>query len=158
MRKKELFREESLKKRASVDRLNDILAVENPKAWMVLCGLAILLIGACIWSTFGQFESKVTAAVVSDGNKVSAYVLEDSADKLSKGMVVDVEGTECKIVSIEENPVQAEEVLDEYGQHVAELKDNDWVCKVNLEGKLDAGAFPGSIVIERVSPISFVVN
>lgn len=46
---KKLYRKESIEKISSPDELNDYLKVANPRVWLVLAALGIILIGGVVW-------------------------------------------------------------------------------------------------------------
>ena len=65
--KNTIFREKSLDKVSSPEALNDYIRVTTPSVWIVLIGLAVLLVGMLAWSIFGRIpvheKTNETAAV-----------------------------------------------------------------------------------------------
>ncbi len=53
MEKNSLFREKSMEKVASPERLDDYIKVVSPGVWLVAVGIVILLIGVFAWAVFG---------------------------------------------------------------------------------------------------------
>ncbi|MCR4893083.1 MAG: hypothetical protein K5989_13000 [Lachnospiraceae bacterium] len=53
MDNKSIFREKSLGRVSSPEKLNDYIKVTTPSVWLVLLAIMVLLIGAFIWSIYG---------------------------------------------------------------------------------------------------------
>ena len=127
----EIFRKKSLNRIKSPEDLNDYVRVANPGVWMVLAAVVILLVGVCIWGTFGRIETKVPAHLVAENGAVVCTV--ENADKIEAGMTVEVNDTEGKVVNADNG-------------------------KVAVEISLPDGTYEGSIITESIKPISFVFN
>lgn len=127
----EIFRKKSLNRIKSPEDLNDYVRVANPGVWMVLAAVVILLVGVCIWGTFGRIETKVPAHLVAENGAVVCTV--ENADKIEAGMTVEVNDTEGKVVNADNG-------------------------KVAVKISLPDGTYEGSIITESIKPISFVFN
>lgn len=57
---KKLFREESLERLSSPERLDQLMNVVNPRAWIPLAGLTSLVTIAAVWSVVGRLPLTVT--------------------------------------------------------------------------------------------------
>ena len=55
-----LFRKEALERLSSPERLDQLLKVVNPRAWLPLATMGSLLVAAAIWSVFGRLPLLVT--------------------------------------------------------------------------------------------------
>lgn len=135
-----IFRKKSLDKINSPESLNDYIRVSNPGVWLILGAVIALLIGVVVWGIFGSVDSAVNAyAVVSDGEAV-CYVSKDDIACVEKGTIVILDGKEsnvCKIGSFNEEKNSYE---------------------VYAETKAADGSYSAELVIERVRPVSFVLN
>ena len=88
MFKKSLFRERALMRNAQPEPLDDLLRVTAPHEWMLLAGLACLLLVAVAWGVFGSVERTLSSdgALVRPGERytlvsvVSGTVSEVTAD------------------------------------------------------------------------------
>lgn len=56
----ELFRKESLERLSSPERLDQLMQVINPKAWVPLTAMGSLVVVAGLWSVFGRIPLTVT--------------------------------------------------------------------------------------------------
>ena len=64
MQKNLLFRKKAMDKIASPEQLNDYLRGTNISLWLVLGAVIVLLIGFCVWGTFGRVETQVKAVAI----------------------------------------------------------------------------------------------
>ncbi len=51
-----IFRKKSLDKVSSPEKLDDYIRVTTPSVWITLTAIVLLLVGAVVWSIFGEVE------------------------------------------------------------------------------------------------------
>ncbi len=56
MENNSIFRQKSLDKVSSPEKLDDYIRVTTPSVWIVLIAIVLLLAGAVVWSIFGEIE------------------------------------------------------------------------------------------------------
>ena len=56
-----LYREEAIRSRGKTERLDVLPQVTAPHEWVILAGLALVLLAAGAWSVFGSIERRLTA-------------------------------------------------------------------------------------------------
>ena len=49
-----IFRQKSLDKVSSPEKLDDYIRVTTPSVWITLTAIVLLLVGAVVWSIFGE--------------------------------------------------------------------------------------------------------
>ena len=49
-----IFRQKSIDKVSSPEKLDDYIRVTTPSVWITLAVIAILLVGVILWGTFGE--------------------------------------------------------------------------------------------------------
>ena len=135
---KDIFREKSINRISSPEELNAYLKVSNINVWLVLIAIVVMLAGFVVWSTVGVLETKTDALVQSDGENVTVYVSGSKAEMVKEGMYLDVNGAEYVLGQVS---------TDEYGRAVSTVFAN-----------LPAGKYQGEVIIERISPISFLLK
>ena len=54
MENKKIFREKSLERLSSPDKINDYIKTTTPGIWIVLIAVLLILAGAIVWSVFGR--------------------------------------------------------------------------------------------------------
>ena len=96
---KSLFREQAIASQGKTERLDVLLQVTAPHEWVILAGLALVLLGAGAWSVFGSIESRLTTecllvrpgdrrAVLAELSGTVADVLVDTGDTVRSGQSV----------------------------------------------------------------------
>ena len=136
--KSEIFRQESLERISSPDQLTDYLKVTSPSIWIVLLGTILLLGGIFIWSMTGNLETlSKGVAVVKDGT-AEVIVDGENSGKVDSDMTVRIESGEYDISIVS---------TDEFGRTVA-------YAPVPMAN----GTYDAQIVIEKIHPISFLLQ
>lgn len=128
---KEIFRKKSIEQIQSPDNLKEYIKVVNPGIWIVFIAVLLLLAGAFVWGTFGKIEDKVAVTVTVDDNKIFC----DYFEAAEKGMPAVINGINGKINSA---------VFPE--------------ITIILDEDIPDGIYTGYIVVDVISPISFVLN
>lgn len=157
---KQIFRKKSVERVSSPEQLSDYIRVSNPSVWMTLAALIVLLAGVCVWGVLGKLETKVSAAALSEGGSIVCYVKEADAVNVESGMTVRIGGNEFTVKSVSSSPVAVEQggKFSEYLLYVGGLQVGEWVYEVVLNGELADGVYAAEIVVDSVSPLSFVFN
>ena len=153
-----LFRKKSMERISSPEQLNDYIRVSTPSVWMLLATIIVLLVGVCVWGVFGHMDTKLPVAVVSEGEVVTAYVRSADAGKVFAGQTIYVDGAQGKVVSIGEEPLRVDDSFTEYMRHIGGLQEDEWVYAASLEISCRAGVHAAEIVVDSISPMSFVLN
>lgn len=129
---RQLFRKSSMDRISSPEQLNDYIRVTNPGVWLVLAAVIVLLMGACVWGTFGRLETKITVPVQVAGGE-ARLVLEDGQQADPDAPVV-IGGREFSL-----GP---------------EVGGGAYSVSVDLPD----GEYQAQVVTERTAPMSFVFN
>ena len=142
----------------SPEQLQDYVKVANPGLWMVISAIVILLAGVVAWGCFGKIDTTMSTAIVTDCGNAVMYIGESDVEKLEIGMTVRSEDKEYKITAIAETPIKVDGSLTDYAIHASGLTVGDWVYEVSIDGEHSDGVQKADIVIESISPISFILN
>ena len=154
----QLFRKKSLDKVSSPEQLNEYIRVSNPGIWMVLTAIVVLLIGVIAWGYVARLDTTLSAAIVPNEGKGIIYVRETDVEKLSEGMTVRTNDNKYVIEEISKEAVRLKGELSEYAMHASGLAEGEWAYKAYVSGKFDDGVHKAEIVLESISPISFILN
>ena len=154
----QLFRKKSVDKVSSPEHLNEYIRVANPGVWVVLAAIVILLAGVVVWGFIGHLDTTLTTAVVCENGEAVIYVTEADAEKIAVGMTVRVDDKEYTVSEISAEPSRVDGTMSEYAIHASGLTVGDWVYAVKVNGDFTDGVHKAEIVIERISPISFILN
>lgn len=166
--KQSLFRKNSLDGISTPDQLNDYIKVSNPRVWMVLAALFILLASVIIWGFAGSLPTTVRCdGVVLNGSAVCYVSLED-AEPLRAGQQVTAvnDSFECsgQISQISAVPLSAAEIDTELHSDYLfqKLISADYAVKVSLAldtcVPADGTLLEVRIVTDALRPIDFFIN
>ena len=98
---KELFRDKSIKRISSPDNLGEYLRVTTPAMWVVLTGVAIVLVGLFVWSYFVTIDSYAYGkGTVRDGVLTVTYENRQAAQNISDDMDVIIGGIRTPIDTV----------------------------------------------------------
>lgn len=158
--KSELFRKKALDQISSPEQLNDYIRVVNPSIWFMMVGVIIFLVGVCVWGIFGKLDTLLSVAAVNDNGRMVCYVKEADISSVNRDMDVEIGGNSYGIESIAARPLQVDDSFSEYLKHVGSLSEGEWVYEVVLDGSEgeQGSVLKADIIIERISPKTFVVN
>ena len=152
-----LFRQKSIDKVSSPESLNDYVKVASPSVWLILIGIIVLLVGVCIWGITGRLDTVVNAAVVSEDEGQILYISEEDINKINVGMDLQINDENCQILEIDGTPKQGK-LLSPIVLHALDIDEDEWAYEVKISKNFPKGEYETSIVIESVSPMSFVIN
>lgn len=153
-----LFRKKSLQKVSSPEQLNDYIRASNPGIWLLLSAIILLLVGAIIWGIFGKLDTLIPTGAVSKKGEIICYVKEKDLSRIQKNTVLRIQGKDYPVVKVERKPVSASSLPDSYILHAAKMSESEWAYPVICQGSLEDGVYPASLIVESVSPISFLTN
>lgn len=131
-----LFREKTIERISSPEKLTDYLRVTSPGIWAVLGAVIILLGGLFIWASIGTLETKADVKVMVVDHK--AVIVADGAATLAEGMPVQISTENCVIASTDS---------DDYGRIYG-------ITEVSLPD----GTYDGTAVVEQIRPIDFLLE
>ena len=154
----QLFRKKSVERVSSPEQLNDYIRVANPSVWMILAAIVILLAGVIVWGCIGHLDTTLSTAVVCENDTAVVYVKEADIEKIAVGMTVRVGDEEYAVSEISTEPIRVDDTMSEYAIHASGLTAGEWVYAVKLNGDIADGVHKAEIVIESISPISFILN
>ena len=93
--------EKSAKRLSSPEQLNDYLHVTNPRVWVLLIAVILLVGGLLLWSGFATVESYATGeATARSGELVVTFDDAAKAAKVHAGMEMEVGDQRVEILTI----------------------------------------------------------
>lgn len=153
-----LFREKNIDAIESPESLNDYLKVTSPSVWLILGGIVLFLIGVCIWGVFGHIDSTLSAAVIAQDGETVCLVPEEALAGVLKEPVVIIEGTEYELAPSALKPEVVSEDTDVYVILAGKLVPGQVVYRIPLNTALPEGIYNGTVVTEKLTPISLLMN
>lgn len=86
---------------SSPEQLNDYLKVTNPKTWVLLVAILLLVGGLLLWSVFTTIESYATGTALADGGELTVMFHDDEkADRVEPGMELEIGGAYVEILTV----------------------------------------------------------
>lgn len=156
--KQSIFRQKSLDRVNSPEQLSSYLKATSPSVWFVLIAIIILLLGVIVWGFMGKLETTVTTGAYVENGKVYCYVNEDYQGKVKEGHIIRIEEKEYIVESFG-FAGQVKEYSDKYVVHLIGLNEDDFVyAAVSTCKDLKDGPYKATLVLDSVSPLSFVFN
>lgn len=154
----QIFRNKSMAKVSSPEQLNDYVRVSNPSVWLILAAVVILLIGVCVWGVFGRLDSSIPTAGVCEGKSLVCYIKESDFSKIKDEVIIAVDGNEYTKADIAASPVKLPEDTDEWLMHLGGFSAGEWVYEITAQTELSDGIYEASVITDRISPVTFVLN
>jgi len=154
----QIFRKKSIDRVSSPEQLDSYIRVANPGVWLVLIAIAVLLVGVCVWGVLGHLDTTVDAVAVCENDSVVLYVGDADGKSVQIGMEVRIGADTASVTAISPLPINAGAELNDYVCHIGGFGAEDWVYAVQTDARLPDGVHSAQIIVESVSPMSFVVN
>ncbi|MGN0707936.1 MAG: hypothetical protein ACI4JC_08060 [Faecalibacterium sp.] len=154
--KQQIFRKKIIDQLSSPEQLTDYIRVSSPAMWVILSGIILLLLGACVWGVFGRLDTTLQTAAVSSSEELVILIREEDLEKLRPGMTVTVNGNEHAILETTARMMQV--APDSLEAHYGSFEDGQWVCLAVLDGIEPEGIYSASILIESIAPMKFALN
>ena len=136
--KENVFRQKALERIASPEQLSSYLKVTSFSIWATLAAVILLLAGLFVWGSIGSLETVTDGVAVVSGGTAQIMVTDTSKGEVRSGMTVRLVGTDYVISATD---------TDDYGRITA------YAPVSEPDGRYDV-----QIVVERISPITFLLD
>ena len=146
-----IFRQKSIDQISSTEELHDYLQVTSPKLWMLLSVILALVVGFIVYASTVTMENTVQAKA-----DVAVDIGDDDNEEMNILMTIpemykDVVKVDMYVrIGGEIGQIKAIFNFEEDTQAVVELYDEDEI--------LPNGTYDATIIIETVTPFSFLFN
>lgn len=152
-----IFREKSLEKVNSPEKLDECLKVTSASVWFLLIGIIALLVGVIVWGYFGKLNTYAKTGCLLDGKSAYCYSKQEEFSKIEVGQTIIIDNQEFVVESKTNNGVLIPEGYD-YLKHLIDAQDDEFVFEVSCKSDLNPGIYEGKVVVEQISPLKFVFN
>lgn len=156
--KSKLFREKSVESIESPEALNNYLRVTSPGIWLILAGIALFLIGVCIWGIFGHIDSTIDTAVVSQEGEVDCLVPKDAISGVLENPSIEINNIQYVLKPSTLEPEVITEDTDIYVILAGNLEVGQIIYRIPVDAVLEEGTYTGKVVTEKLTPISLLLN
>ena len=146
-----IFRQKSIEQISSTDELHEYMHVTSPKLWMILSVILALVIGFIVFASTVSMENiiKVKAESRIDADDPSGKKTSITIDIPKAYESVVKPNMDVKIGAYNGHIGVIGQISGDYSFAVVFLDDNE---------QLPVGTYDGEIILEQVSPISFLFN
>jgi hypothetical protein len=157
-----LYRQKVLDRISSPEQLNSYIKVSNPRAWLVLVAILVLLGAGSYWILTGTLEiSEKSTAVTIDGTSYSWLPSSEVSD-LQPNMQVRIGDAQGTVSEISTDLSSYDDILKMIGARAMSqtgIMDGDRLYQVTMtvNGAQD-GVGTALIIKEVVNPISFLLK
>ena len=134
-----VFREKSIERLSSPDRLNDYVKLADPGVWFILAAIVMILTGACIFGVFGHLDSTVPGVGIVNNGKMVCLVKKEYAASLRS-----------------DKPVTVGDTTDGYALYLGNMQPGEWVYEIDVGGDFADGNYEADLVTDEISPLSFL--
>lgn len=153
-----IFRKTSLEQVSSPEQLNDYIKVSRPSVWLILAAVVMLLVGVVVWSVFGTLYTTYDSVAVAVNGTVICYARPEEAADLTMGIPVHIADSIGTVTAIDSTPIAISSDFDEYALYLGGFLTGDFVVPITVDISVPDGTYPAKIILESISPISFILN
>lgn len=156
--KNQLFRKKSMESIESPNELNEYLRVTSPGVWILMAAILIFLAGVIIWGIFGSIEATAPVAVAKQDGGVVCYVPKEALPSIIEKPEVKIEGKKMELKPDSLEPVAVTQEMNVYVLLAGSLSAGDIVYPIEMKGTIREDVVQGTIVTEKIHPISFLLS
>lgn len=155
-----IFREKSLERVNSPEKLDDYLKIANPTIWLVLIAIVIGCVGFVIWAYVGTIDYYDDCGGECKNGVLTIYVAEHEGSKIAENKVVYVPESDkyYDIDEISNTSVRIDDTFDPITVHKSELNTGDWCYIVKSNTDLADGIYDVKVLVDSVRPISYIIE
>lgn len=151
-----VFREKSIERLSSPDRLNDYVKLADPGVWFILAAIVMILTGACIFGVFGHLDSTVPGVGIVSGGKMVCLVKKEYGSRFGDNMKAKIDGREYAASLRSDKPVTIGDSTDSYALYLGNMQPREWVYEIDVGGDFADGNYEADLVTDEISPLSFL--
>ena len=135
----------------SPDQFDRYIKIMNPKIWVILAAMIIVLLNVLAWTFFqNQMVRISTVGIAKDGEIVCWLKENDKAafDNLKDDVnlyVYDAQDTFSDFVSISKEPIEYTDDDNRYAAHLGDVYYGEWVYEVKFKADLPDGIYKAII-------------
>lgn len=124
----------------SLDNLNEYIRVIHPSVWLLLIAMLSIVVGIVCWGVFGHVDRTIETTIYVENKQVVCYVNHGDIEDIKHGMTITYDNTSGTIQSLKESNGGVD------------------IYTVSSKEEIEDGYYQGMIVVEQISPISFLLD
>ena len=148
---KKVFRDKYTDNLTSPDQFDRYIKIMNPKIWVILAAMIIVLLNLLAWSFFQNQMVRIPTVGVAQDSEIVCWMKEtdkESFDRLEGKVelyVYDADKAFDEFVSISDEPVEYSDSDNRYAAHLADIYVGEWVYEVKFKADLPDGVYKAII-------------
>ena len=148
---KKVFRDKYTDNLTSPDQFDRYIKIMNPKIWVILAAMIIVLMNLLAWSFFQNQMVRIPTVGVAKDGEIVCWMKEtdkESFDRLEGKVelyVYDADKAFDWFVSISDEPVEYSDSDNRYAAHLADIYVGEWVYEVKFKADLPDGVYKAII-------------
>ncbi len=124
----------------SLDNLNEYIRVIHPSVWLLLIAMLSIVVGIVYWGIFGHVDRTIETTIYVENKQVICYVNHAEVEDITQGMTITYNNTSGTIQSLKESNGGVD------------------IYTVSSKKEIEDGYYQGTIIVEQISPISFLLD
>lgn len=156
--KKSVFRQQSIDRISSPEELDGYLKVTGPGVWFTLLAIIFILIGIITWMIFGHLDTTLSVAVVSQKDETVCLIPKNDITATTNFKKIKIANKEYNLKDVGYSGQIVTHSMDKNILNAGSLKEGDSYYILQVQAKLSEGIYSGQIIVETISPISFITN
>lgn len=157
----QLFNDQANNRIKSPDDLNEYIKVANPGMWVSLVAIIVFLLGGLFWCVFGRLDTRENTFVkVADGMAV-CYLSADRQQYANDSMYITIDDKAYKMGDHLSEMAKLDENndVDRMILHTMNRTQGGWFLVYYINNcNLADGVYEGEIILDSVSPMSFLTQ
>lgn len=106
------FRKAALEKLSTPEKLDQMIKVTGPKAWIALTTIAVILVTAIAWSFWGNVKTKLNVVGVLLGGEVHEVVSTAQGQLINLNVTIGDQIKEGDVIAIIEQPQLSQQIIE----------------------------------------------
>lgn len=159
---KTIFREKSIQKVKSPEKLDDFLHIANPGVWAIMITAVIFMAGVIVAACTRNIEIGLKCGAVCNDGVLTLYVPEKYSQTMNDDMTVQIKGldepAEVAVNNYTTVPLKTDDSFDKSALHISGLNVGDWLIAVECPCNIDSGVYESKLITERIRPIEFILS
>jgi hypothetical protein len=162
MPQSKLYRQKVLDKITSPEQLNGYIRVSNPRAWLLLTAVLVLLLAGTYWVCTGTLEISEKATAVTVEGTSYCWLSSDQVSGLEPNMPVRIGDEAGTITKVDDSLAKYDDIRKLIGaagmRATGIAEDEKLYCVTMTVDGASNGAADVSIIKDRINPISFLLK
>lgn len=153
-----IFREKSLTKISTSEKLNDYIRVSGPGIWVILIVLILILVVFVMWSVFYKTADEFSVPLIVINGVGEAYLDSDVTPDMLKNAYITAEGRKFPLLRKDFCKIESMWYIDGTYINGNTVYPGDEVCRVRFDISLPDGCYKVSFSSMEYYPVSIAVN